>query len=228
MLAPGAQRLSNPPGRGQRAHQQQHRRFPQRVLRESLSREADHVTDLARVERAPDELVTDLAVQLGQRDRPGRQRRGVDEIGQRRTAPERAGLPQQRSGGNRVGQLAGCRQQGARLHCVPVGADQPVATGRQLQPGRCGAEMTPQPGDVAVQRGPGRVGGIIRPHRVEQLIDHDAPALRQRQQGEHSAALAARHVHRNALDNEPQRPEHLDSEPDTPCTRTRHAAKGLM
>ena len=58
----------------------------------------------------------------------------------------------------------------------------------------------------------GLPGGLRRlggPQRVHEVVDGDGAALGERQQREHRPALGAAHLDRRAVDDQPQRPEHL-------------------
>ena len=107
-----------------------------------------------RGDRAADQGVGDVAVQLLQPDGRGGDRRDLGEVGEHRSAPQRVGLRSSAAaaaGSCRRGRARG--EQRAGLRHVQVGSveRQPVAAVQGLQPCRRRAEVPAQPGHVAVQ-----------------------------------------------------------------------------
>jgi hypothetical protein len=103
-----------------------------------------------------------------------------------------------------------CQQRPRLCHVQLAGSEvEPVAVVPRLQPGRRRSEVRAQPGDMGVQGLTPRLGDLGRPQRVQEVIDRDDPAPGEREQRQHSAPLGAGHVDRCAVDDQPQRPEHL-------------------
>ena len=212
VLPADPQRLGGLPGRGEHAHQQEHRRFAQRVVGVRGGGERDDVARPARVDGTGDQGVGHLAVQLrAARDRD-RDRFDVGEVGEHRAAPQPVRLLQHGEGVGRGG--AGRREQGPRLREVELvgGEVEPVAVVAGLQPARRRTEVRAQPGDVGVQGLPPGVRHLRRPQGVHQAVHADGPALGEREQREHRAALGPGHLDGRAVDDHPQRPEHLHAQ----------------
>ena len=168
VLPADPQRLGGLPGRGERAHQQEYRRFAQRVVGVRGGGERDDVACPARVDGAGDQGVGQLAVQLrggGDRDRD---RFDVGEVGQHRAAPQRVRLLEQASAS--AGAVRAVSEHGPRLREVELfgGEVEPVTVVAGLQPARRRPEVRAQPGDVGVQGLPSGLRHLGRPQGVHQ------------------------------------------------------------
>ena len=175
VVPPGPQRLRRLPGHRQRAHQQQDRRFPQRVGGQRIDGELDDAIDLPGVDRASDQQVGHLAAQPLEPDRrrsPAvRPRTGRRTPGRARAPALRAAARHAAAGSRCAVARASVSSARARCHVQPVGAEhQPVAAVHRDQPRCPRPEVPAQPGDVTVQGRPSRLRRRGGPQRVHELI----------------------------------------------------------
>ena len=205
--APGVQGLRRPTGRGEHPHQQQDRGLAQRVGGVGGGGERGDVGGPPGRGRARDEGVGHLALQPRARLHGDGDRCDVGQVGQDRPPPQPVGLAEQRE---RVNAVPGGR--GEQRPCPgqveTVRAEvEPVAAGPAHQPVGRGTEMPTQAGDVGVQGLPGRRRGGGGPQRVHEVVHGHGPALGERQQREHGAALRPGHLDDSAVDHQVQRAE---------------------
>ena len=156
-----------------------------------------------------DALLAGAQPELLERRQGGRRERRVDQIGQRRAAPEGERLVEQPPGLRGVaggGGGAGALEQ--RLEAVGVhgvGLDlQHVARRARDQPV---AERAAQMRHVTVQRGDRRLGRLVAPHAVDETIDRHHASRLEHEHREHRAPSQAADRDRLAVANDLQRPE---------------------
>ena len=176
-----AHRLRGLRGRGQGPHLQQHGRLTQRVGRDGRRGQAQHVAGLAGRDRAADQGVDDLFVQLRPALGGGGERQHVGQIRQHRSAPEGVRLPQEGNGahGIAIGGSARFAEQAPRLrHVQLLGFEgQSIAVRARFQSAHRRSEVAPQAETrgSAGQRGPSRApptATVRRPDRPPAPYDH--------------------------------------------------------
>ena len=193
-------RLRGPALHGVRPHEQDDRALPQRAGRDGGGGIGGPARP--RGDRGLERVVAQAQAELVERDLLDRQARAVDELGERVATPEAQGV-----GGGIVGEPPGVRDvEPAVLELEHVAAI------KVAQPVRVRTEVAPQPGHVALHRLRRVARRVVGPQLVDDRGAADLPALGHRQHREDGPPPAAGDVDRDAVDEEAQGAEELDTQ----------------
>ena len=207
----GGQRVGLAAGGGERRDQLRGQPLVQRVLGAQRLELRDEPVAVAEREVGRDAVGQRRQPQIVQPRRGGRGEAVVDEVGERRSAPQRQRLAQQLAGARVVAAGAGGAAVGDQaLEALRVDLHvEPVAAGRGRDEPAV-AERPAQPRDERLQ-GVHLVGReVLLPQRVDQLAGRDrAPGL-EREAGQQRAQAAAADGDGAPVELHLERPEHAD------------------
>ena len=189
--AVGGERVGLPAGAVEREHELRARPLAQRLGLDERLELGDELGVAAQREVGLDALLDDDGAQLLEPGDLRLRERLVDEVGERRAAPERERLAQRDLGGGRVARLERgpplLRERDEAVHVDALGLELEHVARRARRDD--GAERLAELRDVDLDGVRGRLGRIAGPERLDEPVDGDDASRLEREHGEERARL---------------------------------------